>query len=371
MPAKAKMKIMGRAMVMMFLSAAVALASGDWSLFKGQVNGPVSAPDRIDLSTFQHKKYPGMFWSEVYYHQMSFSDGSSLTVQAGVNPREASLLFVYGKPGSKPVVKHIITSADQAVFSDKGFNLGLGKSRFWLEGRNYYLDLDLETVQAKINWQILGPSYTYGDGFLRYPDSESFSYYTLPISWARASGQLVIEGRKLDLEGYGNMNHDLQVLSPIYAPANWQVFWFFGPDHSLAVTDFFTHPKFGRIPVQRLVFVDQAGHRFTSTRFAIQWDDWAEASDIPFRYPRHYTLKAEARDAGLELEVRLKEFLLREDLFSNLPRGLRMIAERLTANGWTYDFWADYTLTYREQGRAATFQGRGIVRWTDLEKDKK
>jgi hypothetical protein len=166
------------------------------------------------------------------------------------------------------------------------------------------------------------------------------------------------------------MNHDLGVLFPGYTPLSWQVFWFFGEDHALAVTDFFTHQEFGVVPVQRLVFADKSGRQFTSTQFTMNWDDWVKAEDIPFRYPLHYTLSAEAGGAKLEAEVRATETLLREDLFSNLPAVLRVIAKRLTPNCWTYDAWCDYTLSYTDQGRTAKYQGRGICRWTNLEEEK-
>jgi len=181
----------------------------------------------------------------------------------------------------------------------------------------------------------------------------------------------VLDGKKVRLDGHGNMNHDNGVLFPAYTPWNWQVFWFFNEDHALAVTDFYTHREFGVKPVLRLVFADKTGRQFTSTQFTLNWDDWEQAPDIPFRYPRHFTFSAAAGGARLEGEVQATETLLREDLYSNLPAMLLFIAKRITPNGWTYDAWSDYTLTYTEGGQTTKYRGRGVARWTSLEETKK
>ena len=351
------------------LLALSASASDPWVIFKGQVNGPVARPFELDLKTFRHQQYPGLSWAEVYYHHLNCPDGSMITVQVSFNPRQATIAFVYDTPQIKPFTDFVIVDYDQVVFAEKGFGITIEKNRIWLEGDQYHLHLELSKTSADIAYRIRSASYSYGDGWLRYPDGNSHTQYTLPITWATARADAVLDGKKVHLEGYANMNHDVGVLFPTYTPSNWQVFWFFGEDHALAVTDFFTHKKFGVVPVQRLVFAEQGGRAFTSTQFSMQWDDWVKAEDIPFRYPRHYRLSAEAGGATLEVEARATETLLREDLYSNLPTVLRLIARSLTPNGWTYDAWCDYTLNYSDQGRTAKYQGRGICRWTDLEKE--
>jgi len=360
-------KIVARVFAIALLAAVACLAADDWSIFKGQVNGPMKAPGGIDLSSFALKKYPGLFWTEGYYHHMNFPDGSMVTISIGFNRSEASIAFVYGKPGMEPFNDYIITDFDDAEFDEKGFGYAIGKNRVRLDGNKYVINLDLPKTKVKIVYDIIGPSYTYGDGMVRYPDGDTFMFYNLPISRARVRVEAVLDGREYKLTGSGNMNHDAGVIFPTYIPSNWQVFWFFGKDHTIAVTDHFTHEKFGKKLTQRLVFVDKEGRMFTSTSFQLKWYDWADAEGIPFRYPKNYTLIAEGGGARLEMEVKMKEILLMEDLFSNLPTYLRIIAERLTRNGWTMDSWSEYTLTYTHDGRTDTYRGLGIARWMDLE----
>jgi hypothetical protein len=360
-----------RALMLALLLAAMTAAAGDWVIFKGQVDGPGKDPGQLDPAAFAFKHYPGIFWSDIYYHHLNFPDGSMITVQIAFNRSDVNIAFVYGKPGMKPFTDFVITDFKDAKFDARGFGFTVGKNRVRLEGNQYQLDLDFGKTKAAIAWDIVGPSYTYGDGMVRYPDGESYSFYTLPISWAKARVKAVLDGKEVNLTGAGMMNHDASSIFPAYTPSNWQVFWFFGTDHALAVTDFYTHDKFGRQLTQRLVFVDAAGHEFTSTSFELKWDDWVVEKDIPFRYPRHYSFRAEGGGARLEGEVRMGEVLLREDLYSNLPATLRLIAEQLTQNGWTLDSWSDYTLSYTHDGRTDTYHGRGVARWTDLEEEKK
>jgi len=348
---------------------ALAAASDRWIIFQGQVNGPVTRPFKIDVETFRHHQFPGLFWAEVYYHHFNCPDGSMLTVQITFDPRKATVAFVYDTPTIEPFTDYVIVDYDHAVFDQKGFGITLDKNRFWLEGDQYHLHLELSKTTADITYQIRSASYSYGDSMLRYPDGKSFVKYTLPITWATARADLVLDGKKAHLDGYADLNHDSGVVFPTNIPSNWQVFWFFGEDHALAVTDFIANKAFGEVPVQRLVFVDQSGRQFTSTRFAMNWDDWIKAKDIPFRYPRHYTLSAEGGGGRLEAEVRVHETLLREDLYSNLPTALRIIAKYWTRNYWTYDAWCDYELSYTEQGQTRKYQGRGIARWTHLEEE--
>jgi hypothetical protein len=353
-----------------FTLAFVALASDEWVIFKGQVNGPVESSGGINLSSFALKRYPGFFWTEGYYHHMNFPDGSMITVSIGFNRSEANIAFIYGRPGMKPFNDYIIKDFDDDQFDDTGFGFTIDKNRVRLDGNKYTLKIELPKTRAKIEYDILGSSYTYGDGMVRYPDGDTFMFYSLPVSWARVQVDAVLDGRKYKLEGSGNMNHDAGVIFPAYIPYKWQVFWFFGEDHALAVTDHYTHHKFGKQLTQRLVFIDKEGRMFTSTSFILNWDNWVDAEGIPFRYPRDYTLIAEGLGAKLEVEVRMKEVLLLEDLYSNLPKYLRIIAERFTPNGWTMDSWSDYIITYRHEGQTDTYQGRGIVRWMDLEEEK-
>ena len=359
-----------RAAALAFLLAAVALAGPDWVMFVGQVNGPVKTTRGSDLSCFALKKYPGLFWSEGYYHHLNFPDGSMITVSIGFNRTEVNVAFVYGRPGLKPFHDFMVADLEEAKFDDQGFGFALAKNRVRLEGNQYHLDLEFGKVKARIEYEIMSPGYTYGDGLVRYPDGKSYAYYSLPIPWAKVRVHAVLDGKAYELEGSGNMNHDAAVLFPAYTPLNWQVFWFFGGDHALAIADYFAHPKFGRTLVQRLVFMDQAGSMFTSTSFALKWDDWTTAPGIPFRYPRHYSLIAEGGGAKIEVEARLREILLLEDLYSNLPSYLKLIVEHLTRNAWTMDGWADYTATYSHDGKTDNYRGRGILRWSNLEEEK-
>jgi hypothetical protein len=362
---------LARASALALLLAALTAAAGDWVVFKGQVNGPVKDIRARDLSTFALRKFPGLFWMEGYYHHLNFPDGSMITFNIGFNPKQADLALVYGKPGMKPLREYLIVSLDEVKFDPSGFGWTLGKNRARLDGDRYTLDLDFNTVQAKIEYQIMAPPYSYGDGMLRYPDGKSYGSYTLPIPWAKVHVNATLAGKKYELTGSGNMNHDALSLFPTYIPSQWQDLWFFGEDHALAVADFYTHPEFGSKLVQRLVFVDRSGRMFTSTAFTLRWDDWADAKDIPFRYPRHYTLTAEGQGDKLEAVIVLRETLLLEDLYSNLPTVLRVIAEKLTKNGWTLDSWSEYTIAYTHDGQTDTYRGRGVVRFTDLEQDKK
>ena len=370
MKRRAELKKAVRASVLTFLLATAALASGDWVIFKGQVNGPVAKPGVIDLASFRLKHYPGLFWDEGYYHHLNFPDGSMITISIGFNRGEVNYAFVYGKPGLKPYKDYVITDIGEAKFDEQGFGFTIGRNRVRLEGRKYIMDINLPKTKAKIEYDIIGPSYTYGDGMVRYPDDDTFVYYSLPISWAKVKVEAVLDGKKYQLDGSGNMNHDAGVMFAGYTPTNWQVFWFFGADHALVVTDYYSHPKFGKKLIQRLVFIDKRGRLFTSTFFPFKWDDWVAAKGAPFRYPRHYTLRAEGQGEKLQVEVRMQDLLLVEDLYSNLPTYMRIIAERLTTNCWTVDGWADYAVTYRHDGATETYQGRGVLRWTDLEEEK-
>lgn len=352
------------------LIAAAALAADNFRVFAGQVNGPVRPPGKTDLASFAHRRYPGLYWSEVYYHEMSFPDETMITVQLGLNPKDATIVFAYCKPGAKPFTEYLVVDVDEARFDSQGFGVTIGESRVWLAGDKYHLSLDFGRVKARITYEILSPSYSFGDSMLRYPDGRSFTSYSFPIPWARVKGQATIAGEERDLEGFGSMNHDAGVLSPIYTPNNWQAFWFYGPDHALMIADFYTNQTFGHVLVQRLLFVDKDGNMFSSTDFTLKWDDWVDAKDIPFRYPRHYSLTAEGGGAKLSAEIKARDVLILEDLYSNLPAALRVIAKQITRNGWTADYWSDYDLTYTHDGHTDTYHGRGITRWTDLEKEK-
>ncbi|OGP57033.1 MAG: hypothetical protein A2V67_00580 [Deltaproteobacteria bacterium RBG_13_61_14] len=365
------MESAARAAVLTLMLATVALASGDWVIFKGQVNGPVAKPGGIDLDSFRFRQYHGMFWDEGYYHHMNFPDGSMITISIGFNRSEVNCAFVYGKPGMEPYQDYVITDIDEAKFDQKGFGFTVGRNRVRLEGRKYTMDINLPKTKAKIEYDIIGPSYTYGDGMVRYPDEDTYMYYSLPISWAKVKVEAVLDGKECKLDGSGNMNHDAGLMFAAYTPTNWQVFWFFGDDHALVVTDHYTHPKFGRMLTQRLVFVDKDGRMFTSTSFPLQWDDWVAAKDVPFRYPRHFTLTAEGGGEKIEVEVKMQDILLVEDLYSNLPTYMRIIVERLMRNCWTVDGWSDYAITYRYDGATETYKGRGVLRWTNLEEEKK
>jgi len=344
-----------------------------WSIFPEQVDGPVTQPGEINLDLFQHRQWPGVFWAEYYYHHLNFPDGTMITVLVSFSPNDVTVIFVLGKPGANAFREFQFTRYNRVVFDEKGFGFSIGPSRFRLEGRRYSIDLKLEEVKAKITYDILGPGYGYGDGMVRYPDGKSFSCYYLPIPWARAHVEAVIEGREIRLDGYGTLNHDSQVLNPIHTPLRWRVFWFFGKDHALAVTEFTSHKEFGEELIQRLVFTDPEGGLFTSTRFPLEWDDWAYEKTIPFRfrYPQHYQLSAEGGGAQLEVEVRLGEMILKEDLYSNLPTAFRIIAKRITGNGWVYDWWGDYTIVHNHKGRSQSYQGCGVVRWMALEEKSK
>jgi len=355
--------------VIFLLLGSAAFAADGWVMFKGQVNGPVRNPAGIDLSSFQHRRYPGIFWSEAYYHQMIFSDGSVITVQFTFNVLEATIIFAHAKSGTEPFTEFLVMDIDEVKFDDQGFGISMGRNRVWLDGKKYHLELDFNRVKARIDYDILGPSCSWGDGMIRYPDGKSFGYYVWPITRAKAGMKAGINGREYDLEGFGNMNHDAQSLSPLYAPANWQAFWFFGEDHALAIADFYTSKHFGEVLTQRLVFVDKQGNMFASSNFPIKWDDWAELKDIRFRYPRHYRLSAEGGGARLEVEAHNREYMLLKDLFGNLPGALRPVAKRFTRNGWTVDCMSDYILTYRVQGKTLTYKGLGMVRWTNLEEN--
>jgi hypothetical protein len=363
---RSRPRMIARAAVVFLLLAATAAADG-WVIFKGQVNGPVKAPGGVNPAAFALKHYPGLFWTEAYYHHMNFPDGSMVTVSIGLDRNEVNVAFVYGKTGIKPYKDFIIADVDDLKLDAKGFGFSIGANRIRLAGNKYTLDLALPKTRAKIEYDIIGPSYNYGDNLVRYPDGDTFMFYNLPISWARVKVTMVLDGREVKLEGSGDMNHDAGVIFPGYVPLRWRVFWFFGPDHTLAMTENNSSPKFGSRLSQRLVFVDQAGHMFTSTSYQLKWEDWEQARGIPFRYPRKYTLVAEGQGAQLKLVVSVKEKLLMEDLYSNLPVALRLVVERLIDNAWTMDHWSQYTLTYSHDGQTETFQGRGITRWTSQE----
>ncbi len=361
---------LARVLILALLLAATTSMAGDWSIFKGQVDGPVAEPGGVDPAAFALRKTSGLTWTEGYYHHMNFPDGSMITISIGFNRLEANIAFVYGKPGMKPFNDFVIADVDEAKFDAEGFGYAIGKNRVKLDGNKYTVEINLDKTKALIVYEIIGPSHDFGDSMVRYPDGDTFMFYNLPISWAKVKVEATLDGKELKLEGSGNMNHDAGEIFPTYVPSNWQVFWCFGDDHTIAVTDHFTHAKFGRRLTQRLTFVDQSGRMFTSTSFDLKWSDWVDAEGIPFRYPKNYVLVAEGGGATLKMEVKMDQVLLLEDLYSNLPLYLRLIAEQLTPNGWTLDSWSEYTLTYSHDDQTEVYKGRGVVRYMDLEEEK-
>lgn len=359
-----------RVLILVTLLAATCALAGDWSIFKGQVDGPVKNPGGVDPEAFTLKRYPGLLWSEGYYHHINVPDGSMVTVSIGFNKVEIDIAFVYDTPSMEPYHDYVITGIDEVKFDEEGFGYTIGRNRVRLDGNTYTMELELPRTRVRIVYDIIGPSYNYGDSMVRYPDGDTFEFYILPISWARVTVEANLDGKEVKFEGFGNMNHDAGEIFPTSIPANWQVFWFFGDDHTIAMTDHFSRQKFGKKLIQRLVFLDKAGNMFTSTSFDLKWSDWVHARDVPFRYPENYTLRAEAGGARLTMEVKMQEVLLMEDLLGNLPTYMRLVAERLTRNAWTLDSWSEYTLTYVNDGETKTYHGRGIVRWSDLEEEK-
>jgi hypothetical protein len=370
MSSKTKINIFSRTFIFVFLLAGICFASDGWTIFKGHINGPKTKTEIIDLETFRLKQYDSIWWTEGYYHHMNFPDGSMITISIGFNRSETNVAFVYAKTGTEPYNDYIIVDFDDAEFDKKGFGYSVKNNHVKLNGNTYTIDLDLPKSKVKINYEIIGPSHSFGDNLVKYPDKKTFMYYSLPISWAKVSAEMTLDGKEYKLSGSGNMNHDAGVIFPTYIPSNWQAFWFFGEDHTVMVADHFTHTKFGKQLTQRMVFMDKDKNMFTSTSFDLKWSDWVDASDAPFRYPRNYRLFAQGDGAMVDIEVKMKDVLLIEDLFSNLPPFLRVIAERLTRNGWTTDSWSNYTITYTKDGETRTYRGLGITRWTDLEEEK-
>jgi hypothetical protein len=358
-----------RAFLLTLMLATAALAAGDWVVFKGQVNGPAK-PGGIDLAAFKLKHYPGKYWDEGYYHQMYFPDGSWMSISFSFSRDEARGTFVRALSGQPTYKDYFIVDLKKARFDDKGFGFTIDQNRVRLEGNRYTVDFITDKTRAKVVFDIIAPSYTYGDGLVRYPDGETFMYYSLPISWAKVKLQAAFGGKNLNLEGYGDMNHDAGEMFSPDNPTNWQGFLFFGENHALVVVDHFANPKFGNQLIQRLVFADKHGHQFTSTEFTLKWDDWATAKDVPIRYPRHYSLTAAGGGQKLEVELRTEKPALTEDLFSNLPTSLRLIAQLITSNLWTVDNWSNYTITFHHDGQSDVYRGRGIVNWTNLEEEK-
>ncbi len=348
--------------------AAAAPATDDWAVFRGQVDGPVAAPAADPLAAFRHRPLKGMFWAEGYYHHMNFPDGSMVTVSVGFDATQSTIIFVVGRPGQKPFHDYKTIANDQVRFDADGFGMTIGPNRLWLKGDKYFMHLETDRVKADIRYDILAPPYTYGDGMVKNPNGKVHGIYTLPIPWARVKVEAVCGGKSYQLQGFGNMNHDDQVRSPLYYQTQWRVFWFFGDDHALALAEFNEPAEFGNKLVQRLVFAENGGRMFTSTSYALTWDDWVEVPEHKFRYPRHYLLRARAGGAELTADVRVSELLLKEDLYSNLPPGFE-IARHFFKNGWTYDTWCDYTLTYTRDGTASTYRGRGVGRWMHLEEE--
>jgi hypothetical protein len=344
-------------------------AKDEWVMFQGQVNGPVTTTTADPLDAFRHKQLKGVFWGEGYYHHMNFPDGSMVTVSVGFDLTQASVIFVLGRPGQKAFRDYQFIANDQVKFDADGFGMTVGGNRLWLKGDKYFMHVELERVKADISYEILAPAAVYGDGKVVYPDGKYYSIYTLPIPWARAKVEAVCDGKKYSLQGFGNMNRDNQVLSPVDFQARWRVFWFFGDDHALAVTDYNTHQDYGSKLVQRLVFAEPGGRMFVSTSYDLTWDDWEEVPEIRFRFPRHYSLHAEGGGAVLAADVRVSELILKEDLYSNLPSSLEL-AKHFFRNGWTFDSWCDYTLTYTRDKTTRSFKGRGVGRWMNLEEEK-
>jgi hypothetical protein len=340
--------------------------AGPWNIFPTQVNGPAPFQAGVDPALFRHEQLKGGPWSEDFYHHLQFPDGTVMSALVGFNGGEASVLLVLAKPGMKMIREHETYKNKKVTWQEQGFGVTIGPNRMGLEGDKHQLELELGKVKARITYEPLARGFTYGDGMVRYPDGKSFACYRLPIPWAKVHVEAMVNGVEYRLDGLGNMNHDHQVLSIMDTPPRWRCWWLLGEDHALALTEFNPQPKFGETLVQRLVFMDRAG-AFTSTAYDLKWDDWVEEDKVAFRYPRRYTLAAEAGGVGLTAEMTARDLLVKEDLFSNLPAVVRTIAKTMTKNGWIYDWRGDYAIVVTREGRRETYCGRGVARWMALE----
>ena len=352
--------------------AASAPARDDWVVFKGQVNGPVARPGGIDPDTFKFKNYPGKYLDEGYYHEMYFPDGTWVTMAYFFNRKEANGSIVVAKSGQEPFKDYFTVDLEELKLDQEGVGFSIGRdNRMRLSGNQYTVDFKTENADVKFTFDILGPSYVFGDCMVKFPDQETFFCYTFPITWARVRLQGVIGGKKYDLTGYGNMNHDGGEMWLPDNPPTWQHLRIYEQDFLFVVHDFINQPKFDEKKIQRLIFVDRQGHMFTSTSYSLKWDDWTRPrmKDISFRYPRHYVLKAEGGGEQLEVEFRAGDEIVLEDLFSNLSVSYRLFAMLLANNLWTVDNWAEYTLTYHHDGQADVYKGKGIITWISWEDD--
>ena len=194
--------------------------------------------------------------------------------------------------------------------------------------------------------------------------------HNFPIPWAKITGTLAYNGKKLSLAGVGSMNHDRQVLSPTRYMSDWRAMWFYTPDATIAMVRASAKDMNG-IWSQRLMVAEPGKILFSSHDYTFKDLDLRPVPGSKVPCAMRYKVEAVDGDNWLKGEIKVTRIQEKKNILDEYPLLFRKLATLVVSETWSYRFWCDFKFEFRMDGKTRNIDGTGTGNYVNSLKAQK
>ncbi|MDO5609113.1 MAG: lipocalin-like domain-containing protein [Capnocytophaga sp.] len=199
--------------------------------------------------------------NEVWYFDATMEDGTKTVVgfrpktleATGVDGDSPNLNIDIVMPDGKEYRDMIYVPVEQSEISKESCNVRFGEHSVVGDLKNYTIKIEpVNGIGCELHYEALvKPFRPGGTAHVALGDNDEFYYTDMSIPKNKVTGTITVDGKTIEVNGFGYHDHQWMNLTPMAAYHHWLWGRLYAGEYTLVIYDFITTERFGftRIPI--------------------------------------------------------------------------------------------------------------------------
>lgn len=305
-------------------------------------------------------------YGESWFFLAMLEDGgwiSSLlaTTNQGIGKFRSSVDFAYYAADGTMHSIHKQYKRKHLKAYDDCFSVTIGKNYAGGEFPNYKLVINEKELQAELTYTCLTKGWKPGDGFIYFgEEKDQFWKFVAPSPRAKVTGHIVIDGKKIDLNGLGHHDHTYSNIKKTSYTKVQYVFRMFTEEFTLSLMKIILQDEYDRGSADMLMVAQNDRIIFTTTELSYVPSRYKRDKDTGYRIPYEFKLKASGKDFLIEGNIEIEHMLERYDVLAQIGKLQKAVVKTFVAKPFLYRFSCKYDLKLKMGDSIRNLVGNGF-----------
>jgi hypothetical protein len=313
-------------------------------------------------------------YGESWFFLAMLEDGGWITsllatTNQGMGKFRSSVDFAYYEADGTMRSVHKNYKRNHLTASEDSFSVKIGKNYAGGEYPNYRLVINENELQAELTYTCLTRGWKPGDGFLYFgEEKDQFWKFVAPSPRAKVTGHIVIDEKKIDLNGLGHHDHTYSnIKKPSYTKVQY-VFRMFTEEFTLSLMKIILQDGYDRNSVDMLMVAQDDRIIFTTTELSYVPSRFKRDKDTGYRIPYEFKLKASVKGPSspsgqgfsIEGNIEIENMLEKYDVLAQIGKFQKAVVKTFVAKPFLYRFSCRYDLELKMDEIIRHLVGKGF-----------